>query len=85
MLVSRVVITVHTSVQLQHQEDLNVPVEMAITSGMMDGDVEVCIYVKDSALLSLGDILGTGWVWLSSWLCMNLTQTLLSLCMIKIL
>ena len=34
-------ITVLTYVQLQHQEDLNVHVEMAITSGMMDGVVEV--------------------------------------------
>ena len=43
MLVRQAVITVHTSVQLQLQEDLNVHVEMAITSGMMDGDVEVRI------------------------------------------
>ena len=43
MLVRQAIITVHTSVQLQHQEDLNVHVEMVITSGMMDGDVEVRI------------------------------------------
>ena len=79
------IITVLTSVQLQRPEDLNVHVEMVITSGTMDGDVEVCIYVKDSALPNLGYILGTGWVWFSSWCCMNLTQTLLSLCMKKIL
>ena len=41
MRARQAIITVHTSVQLQHQEDLNVHVEMAITSGMMDGDVEV--------------------------------------------
>ena len=43
MLVRQALITVHTSVQLQLQEDLNVHVEMVITSGMMDGDVEVPI------------------------------------------
>ena len=41
MLVRQAIITVLTYVQLQLQEDLNVHVEMAITSGMMDGDVEV--------------------------------------------
>ena len=44
MLVRQAVITVHTYVQLQLQEDLNVPVEMVITSGMMDGDVEVGVW-----------------------------------------